>query len=119
VDIDKDLPEKFEVAQSKLRTLINISKYINSNIELEKLLNIIIKTSLDLVDSEESSLMLLDKNNDRLIFYSVSGSNETILNQFSFPADQGIAGEVIKKGVPIIIDDVQSDQDISTKSIKN
>ncbi len=95
--------------QNKLRTLIKISKYINSNIELEKLLNIILKTSLDLVESEESSLMLLDKNNDRLIFYSVGGSNESVLNQFSFPAGQGIAGEVIKTGNPIIINDAQND----------
>lgn len=113
MELDKDNSrasyELDNVQQDKLKKLIKISKYINSNIELEKLLNIIIKTSLTLVDSEESSLMLLDKNNDRLIFYSVSGSNETVLNQFSFPAEQGIAGEVIKKGEPIIIDDVQND----------
>lgn len=105
-----DINENIGISiNDKLRSLISISKYINSNIELEKLLNIIIKTSRDLVDSEESSLMLLDKNNDRLIFYSVSGSNESFINQFSFPASQGIAGQVIKSGESILIDDAQND----------
>lgn len=99
--------KNWKISGEKFRTLLNIPKYINSDIEKNKLLNIIIKTATYLVDGETSSLMLLDKNNNRLMFYSVS-SNRSVLHQFSFPADQGIAGEVIRKGKPVVIDDVQN-----------
>ncbi len=96
----------------KLKTIIHITKLINSTINIDKLLSILISSASKLINAEEGSLMLLDKSKENLLFHSVSGSTGDTLKTIRIPIGSGIAGKVAKSGTPEIVDDAQSDPNV-------
>lgn len=76
---------------------------------LDELLDFIIHSAAQLAMAEESSLMLIDEGNNRLVFHNVSSTSHNLLKEISIPMDQGIAGYVARTGESVLIDDVQND----------
>ncbi len=93
----------------KLTTLIEVSKIINTTIELEKLLDYIMETAKEVLNSEGSSLMLIDESTNELYFNITAGKGSNKLKEVRLPIGQGIAGIVAKEGKPLIVDDAIND----------
>ncbi len=96
-------------AYRKLSTLIEVSKTINTTIQLEKLLNYIMESAKNVLDAEGSSLMLIDEETQELYFNITAGAGSDKLKEIRIPMGQGIAGIVAKTGHPLIIDDAVND----------
>jgi len=98
-----------QVRGISLKVINEISVRINSEQEIQSLLTVIMDSARELLDTEGSSLLLYDKNQDNLIFDIALGHRGDILAAKRVPMGQGIAGICAKEQDAIIVNDAQSD----------
>ncbi len=103
--VDTDLAKKV----AELTVLTKTSNIINSTLNLQKLLKIIMKLVTEALQVESSSLMLLDKERNELVFEVALGEKGEEVKRITFPADKGIAGWVIKSQKSLLVPDVTKD----------
>jgi signal transduction histidine kinase len=89
--------------------LLEISVTLNSTLELERLLQFIMDSAADLVDSEGASILLVDENTKDLFFAAATGTNPEELRRIPVPMEGSIAGTVFKENRPLIINEVARD----------
>lgn len=100
------LSEKLE----QLSVENDIIRLLNTSIELDDILEVIIKKAMELVSVEASSILLLSEKKDKLVFRSVRGSCAEKLKGTSLDLNQGIASWVAREGKPAIANDVRHDE---------
>lgn len=105
INIYKLLNQNFE----RLSKLIEVSKVINTTLELRTLLEYIMNTAKAVLKAEGSSLMLIDKNRKELYFDVVAGDSGEVLKQIRIPIGTGIAGLVAQTGEAILVEDAEND----------
>src|SRR5438552_18580792 len=86
----------------KLLALLHIAERLNSEHDLAALLTLIAREAARLLDAELASLFLLDKERNELWSKISFDADETL----RFDASQGIAGEALRTGRVIRVDDV-------------
>ncbi|MBP7494495.1 MAG: sigma 54-interacting transcriptional regulator [Spirochaetales bacterium] len=96
-------PKKFE-------TFIEINKRINSDYsDVKSLLTDILESATRLVDGEASSLLLHEKESNKLFFEISLGSKGPEMKRFSLNMGEGIAGWVAEHKTSLIVNDVETD----------
>ena len=76
---------------------------------LKELLETALYCSMETVSAEAASVLLLDDDKRNFVFYQVEGPTKPILMASSFPADRGIAGDVLRTRQSEVINDAPSD----------
>ncbi|MEU0187481.1 GAF domain-containing protein [Streptomyces sp. NPDC006207] len=71
------------------------------------LLDAVPRVAAAIFGAASSSILLLDRERDELVFCSVSNPDERELVGTRFPAGRGIAGWVVSAMEPLIVDDVR------------
>jgi signal transduction histidine kinase len=94
---------------ARLERIIEVSRVINSTLQLDPLLHNIIQIATDLTATEASSILLLDKKTGELHFEAAIGIKGQEVKPIVVPLDNSIAGWVVKKGEPLLIPDVRKD----------
>ncbi|MBF0608883.1 MAG: SpoIIE family protein phosphatase [Candidatus Magnetobacterium sp. LHC-1] len=92
----------------KLYALLELSRAIGFEIEIENLLDVIVQKTTDVMDAERTTLFLYDDSRNELksrIAEGLSGVREIRL-----PVGQGIAGDVAKHRKTVNIPDAYSDK---------
>jgi len=102
----------------RLSTLMDITNVINSTWDLRRLLNLIMELAAKVMKAEISSLILIDKNINELVYEVVIGEKGKGLKQFRLKMEEGIPGWVVKKGQPLLIPDMEKDTRISKHLIE-
>ncbi len=92
-----------------IERLKEISTWVSSVHDLDRLLELIIETATRMMDAKASSLLLLDKKRKKLYFKVATGEKKIDVKKFEIDIGQGIAGYVAEKGEPLLIPDVTSD----------
>jgi sigma-B regulation protein RsbU (phosphoserine phosphatase) len=98
--------DEFEV--DALKKLLAVATKLNSTLNIQELLQLIISTTTDLVGAEEGSLLLVDEDTGELIFYVSSEETGKLVEQ-RIPAGQGVAGWVAEHAQSASINDAASD----------
>lgn len=98
-----------KLSYEKLNILYEVTKIINSTLNLKDLLKIIIDLACRIISAEAASIMLIDKKEKCLYFEVVEGEKEEQLKKIKVPLGQGIAGWVAEKGESLLIPDVTKD----------
>jgi K+-sensing histidine kinase KdpD len=104
-------PNEIEAQNSILARLLEVSLNLNSNLELTPLLNYIMESAKDILHSQAASILLYDDKLDQLRFVA-SNSPDTDFNQMAaipVPTEGSIAGQVVREGRPLVIQDALSD----------
>jgi signal transduction histidine kinase len=97
--------------------IIDLGISLSANLNLDDLLNMIIKEASSIFNAEGASILLLDEKSEALQFKNVVGLEEQkILEKMSLKKGEGIAGFVASEGRPLIISDVQKDPRFSRKA---
>src|SRR3989441_9488658 len=96
-------------SSARLAWLIEISRLLTSAVDLDHLLRVILRTSSQLVGSEDSSLLLLDPATHELVFVMVHGTVSEKLKMIRLKPGEGIAGWVVEHGKPLLVNDVEQD----------
>lgn len=93
-----------------LQKVLSLNSILNSTLELNELLAIIMKTSAEVMRAEVASLLLIDEATDELVFrVALGGKGSDLQEKFRVKMGEGIAGTVAKTGEPLVINDPQND----------
>jgi len=95
-----------EDEQFRLEKLVEASKILNSTLDLNQLLNVILDTSLSSVNGDRGTLYLIDEKKNELWSKVLDGSRNVTI---TLPVGKGIAGFVAQTGDTVNISDAQSD----------
>lgn len=95
-----------EIQNTRLSSLINVSREIMREMRLEPLFRLIMKKVTQVMDAERSSLFLVDrKTNELYALIAQRAHNHTM----RFPMGKGIAGQVAVTGEIINLSDAYND----------
>jgi len=100
-------PSSLEAKQ--LARLMEVNQTLNSTLNIDDLLQYIIKTAAELLDCEATSLLLYDEKRNRLFFAAATGSDPKKMAQIPVPIDGSLAGTIFREGKSIILNDVSQD----------
>jgi len=109
VDTIESFIEPWVESSVKLVDLMKAIANINSTLNIEELLALIMESAKCVTQSEASSLMILDKNTGELIISIPTGPVKAKLSDFRLPPGKGIASWVATHGEALIVPDVSVD----------
>lgn len=93
----------------RLNLLMKLTGQINSNSDLNSLLADIIDAAKIIMESEASSIFILDEDKDELVLSIPTGPMTAELSGVRLKKSEGIAGWVVTNNETVIIEDVYSD----------
>jgi sigma-B regulation protein RsbU (phosphoserine phosphatase) len=120
---DKKNPVKIEALErqvNNLSRLVEINGIINSTLNINKLLSIIMEMIKDIMDTETSSLLLYDEDKSELVFKVALGeAGDELKEKYRVKLGQGIAGWVALNRKSIIVNDAYADSRFDPMYDKN
>jgi signal transduction histidine kinase/FixJ family two-component response regulator len=97
-------------------TLINeLSRLFGSTLDLQQILELVLKKAQQLLDCEASSLLLKDQKTEELYFLAARGRQVAQIPSIRLRKGEGVAGWVFEHGEPLFVPDVQSDPRFSPR----
>ncbi|OHD16016.1 MAG: hypothetical protein A2086_04850 [Spirochaetes bacterium GWD1_27_9] len=116
--LENQLTEKEETI-SKLKMLIDVNSVITSSLDKKRVLRTILDQTKKLIGCLKSSILLVDKETNQLIFEVLTNEeDEKFLSDIRLNIGEGIAGMVWEHGQPILVEDAQKDARFSEKADK-
>lgn len=108
--IDNNNLEFLERQVQNLSRLVEINGIINSTLNINRLLSIIMEMIKDIMDAETSTLLLFDEDMNELVFKVALGeAGDELKEKYRVKMGQGIAGWVALNRKSLHVDDVYSD----------
>ncbi len=102
--------EFLERQVENLSKLVEINGIINSTLNINRLLSIIMEMIKDIMDTETSTLLLYDEDMEELVFKVALGeAGDELKEKYRVKLGQGIAGWVALNRKNLQVDDVYSD----------
>jgi signal transduction histidine kinase len=102
-------PPELRYIAEQLARLIEVSVTLNSTLNLEELLQYIIRSATEILDCESVSILLYDERKACLIFAASSGSDPKQLAETPVPLDNSLAGTIFRENKVISLSDVKHD----------
>ena len=113
------LYQRSERQARQLTTLNRIGRTLTSSLDPERVPALIIEQVTELLEAEESSLLLVDEETGELVFTYTTGTvGEQLLGQ-RLPRGAGLAGYVVEHDRSVIVNDVQQDTRFDDRTDKN
>ncbi len=94
---------------TQLQHLVEIGSHLTTILETDTVLNMITAKAIQLLHCEAGSLLLVDEENQELVFQVAIGPTGAQLIEKRLPMNRGIAGTVARTGVPLIVNDAMAD----------
>lgn len=112
--------EVLERQVENLSKLVEINGIINSTLNINRLLSIIMEMIKDIMDTETSTLLLYDDDRSELVFKVALGeAGDELKEKYRVKLGQGIAGWVAKQRQHILVNDVYNDPRFDSMYDKN
>jgi PAS domain S-box-containing protein len=92
-----------------LNTYLAVSSKVAQTLNLRKVIEAVLYSSMAAVTAAAASVLLLDAEKKNFRFYGVGGPAKPVLLDVTFPVDQGLAGYVFQTQKSAIFNDVQRD----------
>ncbi|MGQ9833145.1 MAG: GAF domain-containing protein [Candidatus Villigracilaceae bacterium] len=86
-----------------------MSVALNSTLDLDALLQLIIETAAELLHCQAASVLLYDEQKPHLYFAASTGSDPKKLAKVTVPLDGSLAGTIFRTGQALILNDVLND----------
>lgn len=99
-----------------LDTLVKVGQVINSELDMGKLLNLIMDMVIKVVEAERGFLMLKDLETGELVFKVARNMDDEIRDKTLFSISSGITGRVVREGKPVLTSDAQGDERFSAQA---
>jgi signal transduction histidine kinase len=108
-EITYNAAQSTDVQVARLEMMLEISRALNSTLDLDVLLQSITEVATELTDTEAASILLLDRKTGELYFEATSGEKRAVIERIVVPLEGSIAGWIARNGEPLVIDDIQRD----------
>jgi len=93
----------------QLVALYKVSRAVNSTLDLEELLNLVMDTIISLTGAERGFLMLIDEETGELNFKVARNMDRETIEGSSFEISRTIVRQVASEGVPVLTTNAQAD----------
>ena len=93
-----------------MESLVKIGKAINSVLDMDRLLNLIMDMVIKVVGAERGFLMLKDKETGELLVKVARNMEEELKDKTLFTISSGITSRVAREGKAILSTDAQTDE---------
>jgi signal transduction histidine kinase len=100
--------ESLQQHVATLERLLDISRDLNSTLNMRSLLLRIVESARELTDSDAASILLLE-NKETLRFAAFCGPQVTELKNAEVPIDNSLAGWAVQNNQSVVIDDARKD----------
>jgi len=110
------LVAELELAQRRLQQInvfYDVGQALVTTFDIDKLLLESMELATKLIDAGAASIMLIDDQQEVLVFRVSHGGRGNALRQQRIPLDEGIAGWVASHGRPVIANDARADERFS------
>ncbi|MCP4607113.1 MAG: GAF domain-containing sensor histidine kinase, partial [Planctomycetes bacterium] len=104
-----NVEQSTDVQVARLEMMLEISRALNSTLDLYTLLQSIAKVATELTDTEAASILLLDKKTGELYFEAATGEKQAEIERVAVPLEGSIAGWIAQNSEPLVIDDIEVD----------
>lgn len=101
--------QSHEMQILQLRTMLEVNRKLNSTLDLDALLNVIIQVATELTATEAASILLLDEKTGELHFEAVTGAKKAEVKPLVVPLEGSIAGWIVTRNQPLVVNDTQDD----------
>lgn len=99
----------YERLQRRYQRLMEISRQLNSTLDLGALLRRILDAARELTDTEEASILLIDPATGELRFEAASNLSRAEMEAIPVPMQGSLAGWVVTHGEAVLVRDARSD----------
>ena len=96
-----------------LTVLYRADEELLSHLQLDELLNALVGIAVDILKTDKSSLLVLEKERNRLVVGAARGFSPETLEKMSFGLGEGIIGNVLLSGEPAVIEDTNTNQQVA------
>lgn len=104
-----------QISNSNLKKILSVNGKINSTLNIGELLGIIMQTASQVMETEAASLMLIDDENQDLVFKVALGEKGSLMEKFRVKIGEGISGTVAQSGKSEIVNDTLKDPRFASK----
>jgi signal transduction histidine kinase/ActR/RegA family two-component response regulator len=105
----KLMQESLEQQNSQFQVMLQVSRILNSTLDLEILLGTIVEVAAQVTDTEAASILLLDETSGELHFEAATGGRRVEVQTVIVPLQGSIAGWIIQHDQPLIVNDAHND----------
>lgn len=106
---------KSEMKIQQLLSLLEASKQLNSNLEIEDVFQNILLQMVTVIGAEAGTLWVLDSDGEEIRVVAAYGESADKILNIRLKKDEGIAGKVIMSGEPLLIRNVEEHPDWSNR----
>lgn len=99
-----------DIKIARLEMILDISRALNSTLDLAELLQSITDVATQLTDTEAASILLLDKKTGELYFEAATGEKQAEIDRIVVPLENSIAGWVVRNTEPLVVDNIRTDK---------
>ncbi|MBU4334308.1 MAG: diguanylate cyclase [Candidatus Omnitrophica bacterium] len=115
-EILKTLQISLRAEKHKIEKVLSIDQKMSSILDLNHLVDFVIKKSTEILISEKCSLMLLDEDSKELVIKGSIGLDENVIKETRLKYGEGISGRVAVEGSPLLVTNIENDIKYSRKS---
>ncbi len=112
------LLQETEKRAKQLATLNELTRQLSSNLALEPILENVLKNSVEILNCEAGSLLMVDEETDELVFRLVIGPVAGELVNTRIPKGAGVVGKSVRTRQPVISNNVAETPDWFSKTDK-
>jgi signal transduction histidine kinase len=98
-----------EAKTSRLQMMLEVSRVLNSTLDLDTLLRMIIEVATQVTQTEAASILLLDEETGELHFEAATGVKRAEVKRTVVPLEGSIAGWIITHKQPLMVNNVHHD----------
>jgi signal transduction histidine kinase len=101
--------EKLEQRSYELNILFEIESAMNEALDLDELLDRLLRRAMDVVGARAGSILLRERATEDLYFRSTAGEASAVIKRLRIPMGDGIVGWVAAQRTPVIVNDPTND----------
>ncbi len=109
--------EQAEILERRVKEfemIFKIGRSINTQFDLEAMLNRVTEAAVYITGAEEGYLLLADENTGKLELRAAQNLGERSAQEFSLPISDSIAGAVVRSGKPAILGETKQNYKVKT-----
>jgi two-component system NtrC family sensor kinase len=91
----------------ELETLTSVGRNVTSVLDVDQVLSKVVEAAVSVTRADEGSLLLLDESTNELVMRAAKNFDDDFVRTFRLRSENSLAGEVIRTGEPVMLDDVE------------
>lgn len=107
---NEDPARKYMRLMARYERLMEISRQLNSTLDVGTLLNKISRAATELTETEEASILLIDPTTGELRFEASTNMSPGAMAAVPVPIEGSLAGWVATTGEPVLVEDTRNEK---------